>query len=132
MMCAALVSLLLAAGVDASGESIVTLSGRIHFVDTQPAVTSPAVTESAAGVAEDPLVYAQRNSRPMPPSPLEWVARSAAYSIRQKFGYGYYYSLIPYHGPVRYDGRHQFDYPWHASPKSGREACLTIPADSGE
>lgn len=33
--------------------------------------------------------------------------------LPKKFGYCYYYALIPQYGPTCYNYRWQFDYPWH-------------------
>jgi len=91
-----------------------------------------ASTGSAAWAVEGRVVDGRPAPWPTQSNPLGACARRAAGSVADKFGFSYYYGLIPYHGPAQYNCRYQFDYPWHASPGPRCENRLTIVGDSAK
>jgi len=131
-MCASIVVLLLAVGADGSAGSMAQPPERTHSPDVQSMAICGASTGSAARAVEGCVVYGRPGAWPTQPNPLSAYARRAAGSVTEKFGFSYYYGLIPYHGPTHYNYRHQFDYPWHASPGPRCENRLTIVGDSAK
>jgi len=114
-MCGSIVVLLLAVGADGSADGIARIPEWIASPNAQPAAIFGASTGSAACAVEGCVVYGRPGPWPTQPNPLSAYARRAAGSVADKFGFSYYYGLIPYHGPAQYNYRHQFDYPWHAT-----------------
>jgi hypothetical protein len=131
-MCASIVVLLFTVGADGPARGTAQMPEGIHPPDAQPTAICGTCTGSAACAIEGCVVYGRPGPWPSQPNPVSAYAWRAADSVAEKFGFSYYYGLIPYHGPAHYSYRYRFDYPWHATPGSRCENRLTIVGDSAK
>jgi len=125
-MCVTIAALLLAIGADGYAADARPSLAQADASGAWPTACSRGEAACPEAIAQGCPVYGRFAPRPAQPHPVSTLASRAADRVVQGFGFSYYYSLIPYHGPVHYNYRHQFDYPWHASAGSRWENRLTI------